>query len=518
MKEIGYIMSGCSQNLVPFVLKETGKAYVNKYYFIPHPTLSHKDLFIPVLIRVFRVTPYNPEMSCGRPGPIAGKKGEPAHYGKQLEYEIAWAEVLGYFNEDDKWYGLECAPGTWDPVFELDEKEIASFFTPASNHPVNRASSIEPHHAQIGRHRGLTIPLFLDLNSIAKAHMFVAGMTRSGKSCFVLNLIRKASEMKPSPRFIVFDRRGEYSTLKKYGAVIVSYRQFLPKADALTCDVVLNRLGFDSRNSAGKVVRDAMEALTVEGKELTKDSLWEKLKEISAFTLTRDRSRVLERIRWTITTRGSFLDEKTITMDVIAAIFTSNILVIDLSVDTDVDAQHIAVRHIIRTITDHAMARRNAGDFSAVIVIEEAQYFAPEKGLNIEVGNPEKIGVDRQLIEAISQAGGYNVGFIILTQRPAYIQKSIISQCNTVVCFRLMAGNDQDAILKYTEYGNERLRDYLPGLADHEAIIWGIASPTPFPVIGEIEVKEYPKKAGVTAKQAWERMEQVLSQKPRIKP
>lgn len=204
-------------------------------------------------------------------------------------------------------------------------------------------------------------------------------------------------------------------------------------------------------------------------------------------------------------------------MDVIAAIFTSNILVIDLSVDTDVDAQHIAVRHIIRTITDHAMARRNAGDFSAVLVIEEAQYFAPEKGLNIEVGNPEKIGVDRQLIEAISQAGGYNVGFIILTQRPAYIQKSIISQCNTVVCFRLMAGNDQDAILKYTEYGNERLRDYLPGLADHEAIIWGVSSPTPFPVIGEIEVKEYPKKAGVTAKQAWERMEQVLSQKPKIK-
>jgi len=516
MREIGYIMSGCSQNLVPFVVKETEKAYVNKYYFISHPTQSRGDLFAPVLIRVFRVTPYNPEMSRGRPGPIAGKKGEPAHYGKQLEYDVAWAEVLGYFNENGKWYGLECAPGTWDPVFEPDAEEIESFFAFTSNHRPNGAPMLEQHLVQIGRHRGLTIPIFLDLNGIAKAHLFVAGMTRSGKSCFILNLIRKTSYTNPRPHFIIFDRRGEYSTLAKYGAIVVPYRHFLPKADALTCDVVANRLGFDSRGSAGKAVRDAVEALFFEGKDLTGSTLWEKVNEMSSFTLSRDRNRILERIHWAISTKGGFLDEKIVTMDIIAAVFTNPIIIIDLSVDTDIDAQHIAVKHVIKTIIDHAMARKNEGDFSAILVVEEAQYFAPEKGLNIEVGNPEKIGVDKQLVEAISQAGGYNIGFIVLTQRPAYIQKSIISQCNTVVCFRLMAGNDQDAILKYTEYGNERLRDYLPGLADHEAIIWGAASPTPFPAIGEIEVKEYPQKAGVTARQAWDRMRQILSREPII--
>ncbi|RJS84639.1 ATP-binding protein, partial [Candidatus Bathyarchaeota archaeon] len=111
------------------------------------------------------------------------------------------------------------------------------------------------------------------------------------------------------------------------------------------------------------------------------------------------------------------------------------------------------------------------------------------------------------VVETISQAGGYNVGMIIMTQRPAYVLKSCISQCNSVACFRLRSGNDQDAILDYTEYGSEHLRDYLPGLADHEAILWGLAIPTPFPVIAEIDVEEYPQKAVSFAKQAWEKME-----------
>jgi len=514
MKEVGYILSGCSQNFVSFVVKETEKIYVNKYYFIQHPMKSRKEHIVPVLIRVFRVTPYNPEMSQGRPGPIAGKKGEPAHYGKQLEYDVAWAEILGYINENGKWHGLECAPGTWDSVFEPGEEEINYFFTSTLHRHINCSSAMEPHYLQIGRHRGLTTPIFLDLNGIAKGHLFVAGMTRSGKSSFALNLIIKSKELNPQPHFVIFDRRGEYATLTKHGALVVPYRQFLPKVDALTGEIVASRLGFETRNSTGKIIADAVGTLTIEGRELTRETLLAKIQELSSFVISRERNRILERVRWAITTRGAFLDEKIVTLDIIAAVLTNPIVVIDFSIDTDVEEQQITIKHIIKNIIAHGMARRDEGDFSVVLVVEEAQYYAPERGLDIEVGNPEKIGVDKQLVEAISQAGGYNIGFIVLTQRPAYVMKSIISQCNTVVCFRLMSGNDQDAILKYTECGSERLRDYLPGLADHEALIWGAASPTPFPVIAEISVQDYPRKAGVTAREAWGRMKQILSQKP----
>jgi hypothetical protein len=152
------------------------------------------------------------------------------------------------------------------------------------------------------------------------------------------------------------------------------------------------------------------------------------------------------------------------------------------------------------------MQRKDEGDFACILAIEEAQYLAPEKGAELVESEAQK-EVKASMIETISQAGGYNVGLIIMTQRPAYVLKGCISQCNSVACFRLKSGNDQDAVLMYTEYGSERLRDYLPGLADHEAMLWGIAIPTPFPVIAEIKVDEYPRKATVFAKQAWERME-----------
>ena len=74
-----------------------------------------------------------------------------------------------------------------------------------------------------------------------------------------------------------------------------------------------------------------------------------------------------------------------------------------------------------------------------------------------------------------------------------------------------MAGNDQEAIIRYSEYGSERMADYLPGLADHEALVWGMASPVPFPVTVEMEVKCHPSKSSVPAKVAWSRMEKALS-------
>lgn len=515
MEEIGYVMSGCTQRLVPFVVKEDREVFVNMYYFIPHPTASQTDenghyvKLTPVLARVFGVTPYNPEMSRGQTGPIAGKKGERAQYGKRLEYRVAWAEVLGYYAKDGKWLGLECAPGTWDPVFEGTEEEISRFFGVAQD-----SLRGDQMFVKVGKHRGLRVPVHIDLNAIARGHLFVAGMTRSGKSTFVLNLVRKASRLDPRPHFVVFDRRGEYLGLRRVGGEVVPYWSFLPRSEVLRGEVVASKLGFDTRNSTGKAICDAVSELSSEGVELSSKSLMKKLVEVSTYTVSRGRDRVLKSVEWAIRVKGAFLDEVHQVLDVVDTVINNPLLIVDFSVDTRAGEQQMAARHIVRAVVDRAMRRREAGDFSVIVVVEEAQYFAPEHGLNIEVGAPERIGVDKALVEAVSQAGGYNVGFIISTQRPAYIQKSIVSQCNSVVCFRLMAGNDQEAILDYTEYGGSHLRDYLPGLAAHQALVWGTALPTPFPVVAEMDVEEFPQKAGSSARQAWEKMKKVTARAP----
>jgi len=503
LRQIGYVLSGCNQNRVSFVVMEDAEVYVNGYYFINHP-LSPVGEFNPVLLRVHKITPYNPEMTVGSFGPIAGKKGEKAYYGKKLEYLVAWAEVLGYISWDGKWRRLECSPNTWDSVYEPNQEELKGFFLKLSG---RRLIDRTDFPVKIGRHRGLDMPFYLDLNAIAKGHMFVAGMTRSGKSTFVLNLMARSLEQEPKPRFIVFDRRCEYSLLTKYGAVMLPYFRFVPRAELVSPELVASRLGLDPRRSDGRLLCEALNSIRAEGLELTVKNVLRKCVEISPYLLSRGRDSVLAKIRWVLDKRGSQLfgiEHKP--LNIIETVYRNPAVIVDFSVDANIEDQQLAAKYIIRNVMHYAVEHRRAGDFAVIFVIEEAQYFIPERGLKIEVGSPEKTGVDKQIIEAISQAGGYNVGFILVTQRPAYVSKSVISQCNTIAAFRLMAGNDQEAIIKYSEYGSERMADYLPGLADHEALIWGMASPVPFPVTVEVDVRDYPAKTSVVAKVAWERM------------
>jgi len=495
LKPIGYALSGCTHDFLIFVVMETAQVKVNHFYFLKHP--ANADLV--VLTRTFRTSPYNPEMITGRTGPLAGKKGRLAEYGKKLEYTVAFAEILGYYDEGHKWRMLEMAPAPWDYVYEPSEDALKQFFIPEKF--AQDALTLE-----LGKIRGTNIPVYVDLNSVAKGHMFVAGMTRSGKSSFIINLVAKASKLKPRPRFVIFDRRGEYGALTNYGATAFQYDKFTPTIT--NPDFIVAKLGVKGKEK--DAVMAAVQGLIDDNEMLTKERILAKCQEILdqgvVYKTPDSQAKAYRTIEWCLENKGDFLEEKTKSLDVIESIKDNSTLIIDFSVDTDIEKQHRTACHIINEIRNYAMQRKDEGDFACILAIEEAQYLAPEKGAELVESEAQK-EVKASMIETISQAGGYNVGLIIMTQRPAYVLKGCISQCNSVACFRLKSGNDQDAVLMYTEYGSERLRDYLPGLADHEAMLWGIAIPTPFPVIAEIKVDEYPRKATVFAKQAWERME-----------
>ncbi|MEM1585968.1 MAG: ATP-binding protein [Candidatus Bathyarchaeia archaeon] len=496
LKPIGYALSGCTHDLLSFVVMEGEQAKVNYFYFIEHP-LKPK---VYVLTRVFRVQPYNPEMVTGRIGPLAGKKGYRADYGKRLEYTIALAEILGYYDEMGKWRLMEVAPSPWDCIYEPGEEFLRRFLT-------FRGSSSDSLLLAIGRIRGTNIPAYIDLNAIARGHMFVAGMMRSGKSSFIINMVAKVHNLKPKPRFVIFDRRGEYSGLVKYGARIVPYNMFTPSID--NPRLIAEKIGLKGRER--DIVLEAARSLLSDGIQLSRKNLIAKAHEIidqgSIVKTSESKNKYFSSIKWFIENKGAFLDKQSEPLDIIEEILKNYALIIDFSVDTDIEAQHRTASHILSQIREYAMKRKDYGDFACIIVIEEAQHFAPEKGIEMKESSAQS-EVKASMVETISQAGGYNVGLIIMTQRPAYVLKSCISQCNTVACFRLRSGNDQNAILEYTEYGSERLKDYLPGLADHEAMLWGLAVPTPFPVIIEVDVEEYPRKAATFAKAAWEKMEE----------
>ncbi len=506
MREIGYVMSGADHTIIPFAVKAGEKVEVGDYVLIRHPYKPDKT----VLARVLVVRPYNPEMKAGRPGPHEASRGGRLKYGSWIEYRIAYAEPLGYYDEEGRWRSLECPPSTWEPVYEPSEEELKEFFRPRSG---DNALLVTIGH--VSKHKD--IPVQIDLSEIAKGHAFICGMTRSGKSTFVVNLAISAMNLRPRPRIIIIDRRGEYSVLSEYGALVFDYRSFLPRPrdiePGLLADILADLLGVPGgdktiRDYIGEVVRkirkDMSEGVNV---DFTPETLEEYVERLS-----RAKESTKERLRLYLNKRRLsrilLLDQNRTCHDIIDVIRDHPVVVIDLSTDPNVIYQHLTVAKMIRRVVRYAIERaRRKEPFAAIFVIEEAQYLAPEKGLKIEVGEPEKIGADKALVEGVSQAGGYNVGFIIMTQRPAYVMKSVISQCNTILCFRLRNPNDQDTISRYTEYGGERLTAYMPGLADFEGILCGMASTIPFPVIVETKVMEYPRKATVTAKEAWAYMD-----------
>jgi len=499
VKPIGYALSGCTHDSLIFVVMEEAQVKVNYFYFIEHPASPETW----VLVRTFRTQPYNPEMITGRTGPLAGKKGRRAEYGKRLEYTVAFAEILGYYDEKGKWRMMEVAPSPWDLVYEPNEEALRHFFIP-------KTREADVLLLEIGKARGTNIPVYIDLNSIAKGHMFVAGMTRSGKSSFIINMVAKASRLKPRPHFVIFDIRGEYNSLKRYGAKVLPYTKFTPSIS--DPNAIADKL--ELKGKERNLLIEAVRSLQNEDAEISRENIIAKVEEILeqgvVYKTRKSQEKALTGIEWFLENKGAFIDERLEPLDIISEIKNNFALIIDFSVNVDIEAQQRTAKHILDRVRNYAMERKDYGDFACIIAIEETQYFAPERGAEMRESSAQS-GVKASMIETASQAGGYNVGLILLTQRPAYVLKSVISQCNSVACFRLKSGNDQDAILQYTEYGSERLRDYLPGLADHEAMLWGLAIPTPFPVIAEIEVEEYPQKAVGFAKTAWEKMEKAVS-------
>ena len=487
-EQIGYVISGSSHDRFYFVIQEGKQVEFGNYYIIQHPTKK-----VDVLTRAVGISWQNPEMAITRHGPRYAKKGItlPA---EDQEICIAEAEPLGYL-DNGKFRPLELPAPTWSPIYETTEKDLQPFLTPTK----------EGYYIKIGRLRNTKIPIYLDVNNLVKGHCFLAGMTRAGKSTLINSLAVLGKKADPPIYMVILDRRGEYKPLEeKAEAQIIPYIKFLSRKDALSPEIVSSKLGFSLKTKAGETIVSAVNELLQSSESLNRKNLISKIEEVSETIIQRNREKILESINNSIQRKGDFIEElPEEAADIVEFLLKNPVTIIDFSIDTNIERHQLCVKAIINRLLQEAITNDK---FGAIVAIEEAQYFVPEHGM-IKFGDPGKSGVDQAIIEAISQGGGYNLGFIIMTQRPAYVSKSVISQCNTLIAFRVMSGADQKAIMEYTEYGTATLAAYLAGLADHEAFITGMAIPTRFPLIVETDVYCYPAKARKSAKETFAAME-----------
>jgi len=108
----------------------------------------------------------------------------------------------------------------------------------------------------------------------------------------------------------------------------------------------------------------------------------------------------------------------------------------DLSQGKDTWSQkHLVVSQVLRKIFSEALENRK---FGCIIVLEEAMYYAPQRGV-FELGEKETRAKLLGVIKEIATNGGRNgVGLWAVTQRLSTVEKTVVTQCaNNIICHGL---------------------------------------------------------------------------------
>lgn len=117
------------------------------------------------------------------------------------------------------------------------------------------------------------------------------------------------------------------------------------------------------------------------------------------------------------------------------------------------------------------------------IVLEEAHTIIPEWNF---AGTSDK--TSQSLVNNIGQIAlqgrKYGIGFLVIAQRTANVSKTVLTQCNTVICFQAF---DETSIGFLGNYIGKDLVQTLPNLKQYHAIVTGKAVKSNIPMIIDLK-------------------------------
>jgi uncharacterized protein len=99
---------------------------------------------------------------------------------------------------------------------------------------------------------------------------------------------------------------------------------------------------------------------------------------------------------------------------------------------------------VSRLLTDIFEARKRRLISPGMVVVEEAHNYIPERG----TGNAASTSIVRTIA---AEGRKFGLGLMIISQRPARVDKNVISQCNTQIIMRVTNPNDLKALSKGLE-------------------------------------------------------------------
>ncbi|HBX37867.1 MAG TPA: hypothetical protein DEG76_11500 [Pseudohongiella sp.] len=133
-----------------------------------------------------------------------------------------------------------------------------------------------------------------------------------------------------------------------------------------------------------------------------------------------------------------------------------------------------------------------------VLVCEEAHRYVPDRG------EAEYVAAQTAIRRIAREGRKYGIGLMLVSQRPADVESTVISQCGTWLVLRLTNAADQQHVSRFLPDGLSGMTKALPNLAQQEAIFVGEGAAMPARIrIRDLEKNKLPKSETAKFAKGW---------------
>jgi hypothetical protein len=331
--------------------------------------------------------------------------------------------------------------------------------------------------AYIGKLEGRDIPIYLDLQQLLTKHLAVLAKSGAGKSYCVSVLLEEIMEKKVP--LLIIDPHGEYSSLKykneeeketkhmpKFGIKPKGYLRHIQEYGDTNINPQVKPLTISDELRAKELMHMLPSKLSNSQEAL----LYSSLKQVDYFTFANLRA-LLEQeesnAKWQVISMIDYLDSLGIFSKAPVSfnelIQTGKCSILNLK-GISPDVQEIIVYKLLKDLFEQRKKNTIPPFFC---VIEEAHNFCPERTFaSVKSG---------EVIRNIASEGRkFGLGLAVVSQRPARVEKSVLSQITTQIILKVTNPNDLKAISQSIEGITGESQDEIQNLAIGSALITGV--------------------------------------------
>jgi DNA helicase HerA-like ATPase len=436
----------------------------------------------------------------------------PSQSGNDKEMRIAEVEFMGELPKGKDGVartfrrGVSNYPSLGDSVYRASRNELALAYA------CDTSTAVKIGHIQ----QDPTIPAMIKIDELLGKHFAVLGTTGTGKSCTVALILRRILERNPQAHVLLLDVHREYAqSFKNIAEIITPDNMSLPFWLLNFEEAVEILIGNQpNREVDVEILRDLIPTAKsryaanqrrdrngmVRGKDFVLDP-----SNIGVDTpipyRTSDLIGAIEDNLGKLELRNDLAPYKrlkakleSVTRDPRYAFMFGSLTVQDNMTQVlarlfriPVNGKPIAILELgglpseIINVVVSVLARLafdfgvwSAGKVPLTFVCEEAHRYVPnDKTLGFE---PTK----RAISKIAKEGRKYGVSLALITQRPAELDPTILSQCNTIFSLRLTNERDQQILKAGISDAAASLLEFMPTMGAGEAITFGegVALPT----------------------------------------